>query len=272
MKVSFLGPEATFSHIAALNYFGEKTEFAPAKTIPEVFEFVEKGGSKFGAVPAENSTDGTIRQTFDSLLERKAVIVAEIVISVKHCLLSNSKKGGIKKILSIDQAFAQCRKYLQKNFPDAELIGMPSTAQAALVASKKVDSAAVGSSLASKMFSIKILEEGINDEKENQTRFFVIGKKMQIPKGKAKTSIVFSTKNIPGALFKVLKVFADLNINLTKIESRPSREKNWEVVFFVDFEGSSFEGSGKKAIAEIEKLCKFVKVLGSYPERMSISP
>ncbi|MFA5358099.1 MAG: prephenate dehydratase [archaeon] len=267
MKISFLGPEATFSNIAALNHFDEKNEFVPVKTIPDVFNSVEKGVSDFGVVPAENSTDGTIRPTFDSLLEFNTSIISEIIIPINHCLLSNSKKEAVKKILSIETVFAQCKKYLRKNFPDAELIGMPSTAQAALIASKKPGSAAIGSSLASKLFSIKILEEEINDEKNNQTRFFVIGKKMPEPKGKSKTSIVFGTKNIPGALFNVLKVFADSNINLTKIESRPSKEKNWEIVFFVDFEGSAFEGAGKKAVSEIKKLCKFVKILGSYCEK-----
>ena len=200
MKVYYLGPETTFTHMAALKHFGEKAELVPKRTIEEIFAAVEDSTPDFGVVPAENSTEGTIRPTFDALFDSKAVIVAELVLPISQCLLSNTPIQKITKILSHSQGFAQCRNYLAKNFARAELLEMSSTADAAKEAAKQNGVAAIASLLAAKKFSLKVLEEGINDEKHNQTRFFVIGKDGAKQTGKDKTSIVFATKNIPGAL------------------------------------------------------------------------
>jgi chorismate mutase / prephenate dehydratase len=271
MKISFFGPEATFTHLAAIKHFGEKNFFVAKKSIAEVFESVEKKETKFGVVPVENSTEGSVAHTLDSLLDSDLKIVAEVVLPIKQCLLSNSKRSELKKIFSHPQALGQCRKYLSQNFPNAEIIESSSTAKAAQQASIENGSAAIASELASKMFSIKILEKGINDENQNQTRFFVVGKESLPFAEKSKTTIVFSTNNISGALYAVLGVLAKHKINMTKIESRPSKKKVWAVVFFVDFEGNINDAKVSEMLKEVIKHCQFVKVLGSYPEKLAIS-
>jgi chorismate mutase/prephenate dehydratase len=281
MIIAFFGPETTYTHQAAIYHFKEKNSkgntksktntFISKKTIPDVFDSVEMGEAEFGVVPIENSTEGSVAHTLDSFLDSNLRIVAEIVLPIQHCLLSNCKRSEIKKIYSHPQPFGQCKKYLQKNFPNAELIEAISTATGAMIAVKEKNSAAIASCLAGEKFGLKLIESGINDEKENQTRFFVIGKKDSKPTGKDKTTILFSTKNIPGALYNVLGIVAKHNINMAKIESRPSKKKVWEVVFFVEIEGHFSEKNVANAIKDMEEYCEFVKVLGSYPEKMTIS-
>jgi len=270
MNISFFGPETTFTHLAALKHFGEKNTFVPKKSISEVFESVEKKETDFGVVPVENSTEGSVAHTFDSFFDSKLKIIAEIVIPIEQCLLSGSGKKNITKIFSHPQPIGQCRKYLAKNFSNAEIVEAPSTAAAALLASKEKNSAAIASCLAAEKFGLKIIERGINDEHDNQTRFLVIGNKIPKITGKDKTSILFSTKNVPGALYKVLGIFSKYNINMTKIESRPSKKKTWEVVFFIDFEGHEGDEKIKKALLELHEYCDFLNVLGSYPEKVGI--
>ncbi|MFA5125819.1 MAG: prephenate dehydratase [archaeon] len=270
MNISFLGPETTFTHIAAISHFGEKNSFAPKKSIAEVFESVEKNETDFGVVPVENSTEGSVAHTLDSFFESKLKITAEIVIPINQCLIGNTKKSKISKIFSHSQAIGQCRKYIAKNFPDAEILECASTASAAMLALKEKNSAAIASILAAKKFGLKVIEEKINDEYNNQTRFFVIGKKESKAGNKNKTTILFSTKNVPGALYKVLGIFSKYNINMTKIESRPSKKKTWEVVFFIDFEGHKEDEKIKKALLELHEYCDFLNVLGSYPTKTGI--
>jgi chorismate mutase/prephenate dehydratase len=271
VKIAFFGPETTYTHQAALKNFDKSNSFIPKKTITDVFESVEKGETEFGVVPVENSTEGSVAHTLDSFFESKLQIVAEIVLPIKHCLLSNSKKEEIKKIYSHPQPFGQCKKYLKTNFPNVTKIEALSTANAAELASKEKYSSAIASELASNKFGLKIIQKEINDEIDNQTRFFVIGKDKTTPTGKDKTTIFFSTKNIPGALYNVLGILAKYKINMTKIESRPSKKKTWEVVFFVEFEGHFTEKTIGEGLKEIEKNCEFLKVLGSYPAKIRIS-
>ncbi len=271
MKIAFFGPETTYTHQAAIKHFEKNNEFVPKKTIGEVFESVDKNETEFGVVPVENSTEGSVAHTLDSFIESNLKIVAEIVLPIKHCLLSNSKFEEIKKIYSHQQPLGQCKKYLQLNFSDVERIESLSTASAAISASKEKYSAAIASELAGERFGLNILQKEINDEKDNQTRFFVIGKSNTKPTGKDKTTILFSTKNVPGALYSVLGVLTKHKINMTKIESRPSKKKTWEVVFFVEFEGHYLDKLISEGLKDIESNCVFFKVLGSYPAKISIS-
>jgi len=276
MIIAFFGPETTYTHQAALKHFLENSKtkentFIAKKTIPEVFDSVEKGEATFGVVPVENSTEGSVAHTLDSFVDSKLCITDEIVLPIKHCLLSNSKKEEIQKIYSHTQPFGQCKKYLIKNFPNAELVEALSTANAAILASKEKNSAAIASELAGQKFGVKVIDKEINDEKNNLTRFFVIGKTCNKATGKDKTTILFSTKNVSGALYHVLGIIAKYKINMTKIESRPSKKKVWEVVFFVEIEGHEKDVNVSKALKEMNTYCDVVKVLGSYPEKTKIS-
>ncbi|MEK6959281.1 MAG: prephenate dehydratase [archaeon] len=280
MKIAFLGPETTYTHSAAIKHFGAGADFVPLKTLDDVFASVELGKSDFGVVPVENSYEGSVTRTLDLFMDHNLKICAEVIIPVSHCIASNAcnssnacgqKKETITKIYSHSQALAQCAKYLSKNFPDAELFSESSTSAAAERASKEKGAAAISSELAAEKFSLKVLERNINDDKENRTRFFVIGKQLSKPSGRDKTMILFSTKNIPGALYKVLGVLAKKKVNMTKIESRPSKKKLWDVVFFVEFEGHAEEKRVVSALKLVGELCDLLKVLGSYPEKMTIS-
>ncbi|MFA6065091.1 MAG: prephenate dehydratase [archaeon] len=276
MIIAFFGPETTYTHQAALKQFGENNKlksntFVAKRTIPEVFESVEKGEAEFGVVPIENSTEGSVAHTLDSFVDSNLKIIAEIVTPIQHCLLSNSKVSEITKIYSHPQPLGQCKKYLRKNFPNAELIEALSTANAAMLASKEKNSAAIASELAGKKFGVKVVEKEINDEKNNLTRFFVIGNDCTKATGKDKTTLLFSTKNVSGALYNVLGVIAKHKLNMTKIESRPSKKKTWEVVFFVEIEGHENDINVSKALKEMNEYCEVVKVLGSYPAKTKIS-
>jgi len=271
MIVAFLGPETSFTHQAAVKHFGNKAVFVSKKSVQEVFEAVEKKAAEFGVVAVENSTEGSVSHTLDSFIDFDLRIIAEIILPIRHCLLSVSNLQGIQKVYAHAQAFAQCKKYLKKNLPNAELIEAYSNSHGAMLAAKDSSSAAIASELAGKTFGLKVLDKEINDDENNQTRFFVIGKISSKPTGRDKTTILFSTKNIPGALFNVLKVLAENKINMTKIESRPSKKKIWDVVFFVEFEGHENNHIVEKTLQEIKENCEFLKVLGSYPKKTDIS-
>lgn len=271
MKIAFLGPETTYTHAAAIKHFGESADFVPLKTLDDVFASVESGQSDFGVVPVENSYEGSVTRTLDLFMDHNLKICAEVIVPVSHCLVSNTKKELVTKIYSHSQALAQCAKYLSKNFPNADLFSESSTSAAAERASKENGSAAISSELAAKRFSLKVLDRNVNDDKENRTRFFVIGNELSKPSGKDKTMILFSTKNIPGALYKVLGVLAKKKVNMTKIESRPSKKKLWEVVFFVEIEGHAEDKKLNSALKQVDELCDLLKILGSYPEKMTIS-
>jgi chorismate mutase/prephenate dehydratase len=270
MIVAFLGPETSFTHQAAVKHFGDKADFVPKKSVQEVFESVEKKESEFGVVAVENSTEGSVSHTLDSFMDSDLRILAEIVLPIKHCLLSNSKLNEIQKVFAHSQAFAQCKKYLKKNLPNAEQVETFSNSLGAMLAAKEPLSAAIASELAGKTYGLKVIDKEINDEKNNQTRFFVIGEGSSKPTGNDKTTILFSTKNVPGALFNVLKILANNKINMTKIESRPSKKKIWEVVFFVEFEDHEKDAIIVQTLKEMKENCEFLKVLGSYHKKTDI--
>jgi len=266
LTIVYLGPEATFTHEAATKKFGLSADYKPSLSIKEIFSAVEKGIADFGVVPVENSTEGIETPTLDMFIESDLKICDEILLPISHCLLSRSKKKKIKKVYSHPQALAQCRIWLQKNLSSVPLMEVYSTAQAAKLAVKEKFSAAIASELASRLYNLPIVGKSIEDYSINVTRFLVIGKEWSQPTGDDKVSLMFSLKDKVGALHFSLKPFYDHNINLTKIESRPSKRKLWEYYFFVDLEGNCEEEKVKQAIEELKPRCTFLKVLGSYPK------
>jgi len=266
LKVAYLGPSATFTHLAAKRQFGPSAEYLPENTIKGVFEAVVRDNARYGVVPIENSTEGVVNYTLDMFMDSDLKIASEIMLEVSHNLLSKTGKvSDIKRIYSYPQATAQCRGWLRENFPGIPIIEELSTAAAAKRVSKDISAAAVASELAASVYKLKFVKKGIEDYKKNYTRFLVIAKDSSPKTGKDKTSIMFSIKDKPGALFSILRHFAKHRINLTKIESRPSRRKAWEYIFFVDMEAHIEDKKVKKAINEVKKECLYLKILGSYP-------
>jgi chorismate mutase/prephenate dehydratase len=264
MRVSFLGPWATFSHQAAIKNFGSCGYFLPAAAPLDVLSEVESGRSDFGVVPIENSNEGSVSITLDMLVETEIKICAEVSLKIEQCFLVKNPKAEILRIYSHTHALAQCRNWITRHYPDAELIPVSSTAEGAKKVAKEDFSAAIASEVAAKIYNLYILEKGIQDSKENFTRFFVIGKVSTEPSGKDKTSLVFIVKDKVGALYEALEIFNKNNVNLTKIESRPTKKKAWEYMFFVDFKGHIKDQNIVKAIKSLESKSVFVKSLGSY--------
>ena len=268
ITVAYLGPPATHTHLACFEYFGSSVQTQPKESIREVFEAVEKRKASYGVVPIENSTEGSVNQTLDRLVESDVMICEEVMIQVSHHLLSHTGRSeDIRKITSHPSALEQCRKWLRKNFPDVEVAEAASTAKAAQMAAEDPKTAAIASSLAAQLYGLKIVESRIEDYLSNYTRFLVIGLHANPRTGRDKTSILFSISHAPGSLYQALKPFSDKGINLTKIESRPMKGKPWEYIFFVDIEGHATDPSVREVMAELEQNALFLKLLGSYPQR-----
>jgi chorismate mutase / prephenate dehydratase len=267
IRVAYLGPEATYSHMAARDQFGAGATFVPAGSIAQVFEEVEREEAEFGVVPIENSTDGVVTHTLDRFLESPLRIAAEMGLDVNHCLLS--KRGdakAVRRIFSHPQGLAQCRRWIATHYPRAALHESASTAAAAREAARAADAAAIASALAAEVYGLETLAENIQDLSFNATRFVVIGADDSAePSGDDKTSAVFSIRDEVGILHHMLEPFAKNRINLTRIESRPLKGKPWEYVFFLDFLGHRKERRVARALAELDGLCQMLKVLGSYP-------
>lgn len=265
LKIAYLGPEASFSHLAALKRFGSQVEFLGCKNITDAFLEVERDVADYGVVPIENSIEGAISYTLDMFMDSDLKICAQVVLDVSHNLLGNGSRDKIKRVYSNPNVFGQCRLWLQENLPCAELIEVSSTTKAAQIVSKETNSACIASLLAAKVYKLKILASDIEDSPHNITRFLVIGKAEVPPTRHDRTSIMFSIKDRVGALHEMLMPFKKYKINLTKIESRPSKKKAWDYYFFVDLEGHKDSAKVKKALTELERKCKFLKILGSYP-------
>jgi len=266
LKIAYLGPEGTFTHQAALKKFGERGEFISCKTIDNIFREVEKDRADYGVVPIENSMEGVVTHTLDTFIESNLNITAEILLDVHHYLLSNEKAlTSIKKVFSHSQAIGQCWNWIVENLPDAKLIETESTTTAVKMAKREKNAAAIGSLTAADIYDIGVLAERIEDYGENITRFLVIGKSFSGKTGRDKTSILVSIKDKVGALHDILLHFKKNNINLTRIESRPSKKKAWDYIFFFDFIGHKDDVSVKNALKRIEKESVFLKILGSYP-------
>ena len=267
MRVAFLGPPATFSHLAALQQFGLSAELVPQKSIPAVFEEVEKGRALYGVVPVENSTEGVVSHTLDMFVESELTINAEVLLEVSHFLLSRTgRMEDIRKVYSHPQPLAQCRVWLADNLPNMPLVDVASTTLAAQIVSEDYTAAAIASEYAATLYNLKIVKERIEDQVNNITRFLVIGKKAMDRGSDDKTSLMFSVKDEPGILYRMLEPFAKRGLNLSKIESRPFKKKAWEYIFFLDLIGHISDPEVAAAVRELRECCQFVKILGSYPK------
>lgn len=264
-RVAFQGEPGAYGEIAALDYF-PKAKLLPAKSFQTVFEILESGKADFAVVPIENSIEGSINETYDLLLKTSMVVYGEIYQRIRHCLIANpgTSNSEITAAYSHPQALAQCRAYLQKK--GLEPIPTYDTAGAVKLVKqeKMMQAAAIASKRAANLYGMRILEESIEDKKNNYTRFLILSKAQSKPTGHDGTSIIFSVRHTPGALYDILKEFAKRRINLTKIESRPTKEVPWEYNFYVDFEGHSHDKEIRELINAVKKKTLFIKILGSY--------
>ena len=270
LRVAYLGPEATFCHIAAIQQFGQSATFIQSRSLRDIFNMVEYGESDYGVVPIENTTEGVVNPTLDMFIDSQLKICAEIFLEVSHHLLS--KKGkleGIKEIYSHSQAIAQCSSWLERNVPNIPVVEIFSTAKAAQAAAKSPKIAAIAGEFAAKFYGLKPIFRNIEDNPKNFTRFWVIGKKSTGSTGEDKTSVMLSVKDGVGALHRTLRPFAKHKISLTKIESRPSRQRPWEYIFFIDLEGHTNDRNVERALDEVKDTSQFLKILGSYPKSES---
>jgi chorismate mutase/prephenate dehydratase len=265
-KVAYLGPVGTYSHEAAFSVFPCDAELIPKASIDSIIEDVNADRVDLGVVPVENSTEGMINQTLDLMVSSRLFVIKEILLPVRHCLLSKTDMGNIRKVYSHPQPFAQCRLWLKKNLPDAKIIDTASTSEAAQIASSEENSAAIASLNAARIYGLDILAKNINDYHDNITRFWIVSKKMAKPGVGAKTSIIMALDNTPGALYHALGVFSSQGINLTKIQSRPSRKGPWEYLFFIDFIGGLLEEKVTKSLENLKPYTTEIIILGSYPE------
>lgn len=263
--IAFLGPAGTYSHMASVRKFGASLKYEPMPNISDVFIEVAKARADYGVVPIENSTEGAVTHTYDMFVESDLKICAQILLPIRHNLMSVCPRDQIKKLYSISQVLAQCRQWVQINMPHVELIEVSSSTRAAEIARDEPNAGALASVLAAEMYGLTLHEQNVQDSSENVTRFLVIGRKYPARTGKDKTSIMFAAQDRVGALHDSLAAFKKHKINLTKIESRPSKKKAWEYYFFADFLGHGDDARVKKALAELAKHTMFVKILGSYP-------
>lgn len=265
-RVAYLGPRATFTHLACIQKFGNSAQYVSVNSIKDVFNEVERGRAHFGVVPIENSTEGVVNHTLDMFVDSNLLIYGEVLQEVSHHLLSKTGKlEEVKTIYSHPHAIAQCRQWLETNLPHMPVAEVPSTARAAELCAEDTSAAAIASELAGQLYGLKVLRSRIEDNINNFTRFLVLSQKPPERTGKDKTSVMLSVKDKVGALYDLLRPFASHGLNMTKIESRPSRRKAWEYIFFVDVEGHLEEDRLSKALEEIKGRCLFLKILGSYP-------
>ena len=267
LKVAYLGPEGTFSQAAALKHFGQAVISKPMAAIDEIFREVAAGAVSFGVVPVENSTEGAINHTLDSFLEHDLVICGEVELRIHHHLLvaENTKTERITRIYSHAQSLAQCRKWLDAHYPNVERVAVSSNAEAAKRVKSEWNSAAIAGDMAAQLYGLSILADKIEDRPDNSTRFLIIGNQTVPATGDDKTSVIISMSNKPGALHELLIPFHTSGIDLTRIETRPSRSGKWTYVFFIDFIGHKDDPLVKSALEKIAQEAVGLKVLGSYP-------
>jgi len=272
MKVGVLGPKGTYAELAARSHFGDKAGIVPYPMITDVVQAVERGEVQAGVIPLESLREGSVGEALDALTWIDVKVQAEIVVPVSHSLLGvrGTKLEGITQVLSHPQALAQCREFLRENLPKAELIEMASTAKAAEQVGKlqRINMAAIGPRALADLYGLEVLREGIQSGEVNVTRFLCLAKADGEPTGHDKTSIVLSAvQDRPGVLYEILREFATRNINLTKIESRPSKKVLGDYLFFIDFEGHREDERVKEALNGVKQKTARLKVLGSYPKR-----
>ncbi len=267
MKVTYQGEKGAYSEMAALKFFGSTVEATPCKDFRDVFESVKSGAAPHGVVPIENSIEGSVNQNYDLFLAYDLKVCGEVAIKLAHVLIANpqSKLEDIRTVYSHPQALGQCRSYLEKQ--PWEVIPAYDTAGSVKLIKERqlLNAAAIASEKAADLYGMKILARDISDNPSNYTRFLVLGHEDAAPTGDDKTSIIFSAKHAPGTLYHALGEFASRNINLTRIESRPTKTTAWQYNFYLDFEGHRTEKRCAEALAALEKYATFVKILGSYP-------
>lgn len=272
LKIGFLGPEGTFTQTAVFKHFGHSVRALPFHTIDEVFQEVECGAADFGVVPIENSTEGSVNNTLDMFLTSPLKIGGEIELRIEQHLLGNEKGlDRIERICAHEQSLAQCRGWLRENMPHVELIGMSSNAAGARRARDEQGTAAIGPDVAAAVYDLEILVNNVEDRPDNATRFLVVGRELLAASGVDKTTILVSTSDTAegsGVLFNLLKPLAEHRVSMTRIESRPSRRKNWDYVFFIDLDGHAAEPPLSDALAELESRSSLFKILGAYPRAL----
>lgn len=265
VTIAYFGPEATFTHLAAISKFGASVSYLPLPNIYSVFTEVEQGRADYGVIPVENSIEGGVNHSLDMFIESDLKICSEIFFEISHHLMSNSTMANLKRVYSHPQVFGQCRNWIKANLPRVELIDTSSTTAAAKRAQTEDASAAIASKLAATLYNLPVLADNIQDFSQNVTRFLVISRQVPPATKKDKTSILVSIRDKVGALYEMLDPIRKAKVNMTKIESRPSKKKAWEYYFFIDFEGHVSHPKIKKMLEQMENRVKFLKILGSYP-------
>jgi chorismate mutase/prephenate dehydratase len=271
LLVAYLGPEASNTHAAAIKKFGASVDYHAMATIGDIFTAVEKGEADVAVIPIEDSTEGSVREALDSFVESDLKIVGQLYMEISHALISQSPLDKIKRVYSKDQALAQCRHWLQRHLPHAQIIDAPSTSRAVQIAKDDPEAAAVAGELAAAFYGVPVVTRNIQDKADNTTRFFVLARKPSGPVGAGNdmTSYLVSlgeeSASHSGALLKMLMPLAERGINLSKIESRPSKKRPWEYNFFLDVSGHFDDPAMKEALTDLRKFCPIVKWLGSYP-------
>ncbi|MDY6993290.1 MAG: prephenate dehydratase [Pseudomonadota bacterium] len=269
LQIAFLGPAGTYSQAAVLKHFGHAVQMTPLATIEEVFREVEAGAVDYGVVPVENSTEGGVNQTLDCFIASPLTICSEIELPIHHHLLAKTQElANIHCIYAHQQALAQCRLWLNTHLPTAKRMAVNSNAQAAQRAVDEVGAAAIASQAAAEIYQLQILAAKIEDQSNNTTRFAVLGQQQVPPSGHDKTSLLLSSPNRPGSLYQLLQPLAHNHINMTRIESRPSRQGIWEYVYFIDIQGHIQEPAVAEAIEMLAAHTPLLKHLGSYPRAM----
>jgi len=270
LKVGFLGPEGTFTQTAVYKHFGHSVRALPFHTIDEIFHEVESGVADFGVVPIENSTEGSVNNTLDMFLTSPLKIAGEIELRIEqHLLGSETGLDKIERICAHEQSLAQCRGWLREYLPHVELIGMSSNAAGARRARDEAGTAAIGPAVAADVYDLQVLVSNIEDRADNATRFLVIGRELLAASGSDKTTILVSTSDTAGGagvLHQLLQPLANHGVSMTRIESRPSRRKNWDYVFFIDLDGHAEESPAREALAELQERSSLFRILGAYPK------
>lgn len=267
IAVAYLGPEGTFTQEAALKHFGQSAKTCPMTAIDEVFREVLAGAVNYGVVPIENSTEGVVNRTLDSFLESSLYICGEVELRIHHHLLvgPNTSEENITRVYSHPQSLAQCRKWLDANFPKVERVPLNSNAEAARRVQGEWNSAAIAGDMAEKLYGLTRLRENLEDQPDNSTRFLIIGKEKIPVSGSDKTSIIVFVRNEPGALYNLLEPFHQHGVDLTRVETRPSRTSKWSYVFFIDFSGHQDDPNIAATLTEVSGRVAELRVLGSYP-------
>nr|CAA6813457.1 MAG: Chorismate mutase I (EC / Prephenate dehydratase (EC [uncultured Thiotrichaceae bacterium] len=266
MCIAYLGPQGTFTEEAAFKHFGQAVATKPVESIDQVFREVESGRVRYGVVPIENSTEGVITHTLDMFMQSELRVCGEISLRIRQNLMGNTTDlSQVKRVYSHQQSLAQCREWLNANLPHVERIPVSSNSEACRLCAEDDAAVSIGPQQAAKIYNLQVLREGIEDNSTNTTRFLVIGDQVVGPSGQDKTALMISTPNRPGSLFHILKPLAEHGVDMTRIESRPGRNTNWDYMFFLDVLGHEQDESVQKAIELLRKDVDLVKVLGSYP-------